>query len=88
MTRSAVLSRNSLEVTSPIASSGSMTAPFNRKCLSHVLSRGLNKGANPPKAAMEAMFAPLYRLQTIHANAKLLSTVSPPCCLLMTWSTS
>ena len=37
-----------------------------------------------PEAPTEAMFAPLYRLQTMHANARLLSIVSPPCCLLMT----
>ena len=61
-----------------------MTAPFSWKCFAHVLSRGLNNRTKPPDVATVAMFAPLYRLQTMHANAKLLSIDSPPCCRLMT----
>jgi hypothetical protein len=47
-------------------SSGSMTAPLSRKCCFHWSCLGLNNGTKSPDGDTEAMFEPLYRLQTMH----------------------
>jgi hypothetical protein len=81
--RSGVLSRSTRAVTSPTRSSGSMTAPFSRKWSFHLSSLGLNNGTKLPADAIEAIFEPLYRLQTKQAYARFSAIVSPPCCLLI-----
>jgi hypothetical protein len=60
-----------------------MTAPFSRKWSVHGCCPGLNSGTRSPAGDTEATFEPLYRLQTIHAYARLSAVVAPPCCRLM-----
>jgi hypothetical protein len=83
-TRSAELSRRTRAVTSPISSSGSTTGPLSRKWSIHRSCRGLNNRIRSPEPVNDAIFEPLYRLQTIHAYARLSAVVWPPCFLLTT----
>lgn len=60
-----------------------MKPPFSRKWWLHWSSLGLNNATKLPDLEIEAIFEPLYRLQTKQAYARLSTVVSPPCCLLM-----
>ncbi len=61
ITRSEMLSRSTLAVTSPTGVIGWMTGPFSLKCSSHMSRRGSKNRIGRPARSTDAISEPLYR---------------------------